>query len=87
MLDQRSKLDLETRLKLEESLESLLEQPRPGAAEQLPASVRLKIKVPDTGMKLVYEVDEVHRQVKAIALEPEGATSPMATAEKDHRNA
>ena len=87
VLDQRSKLDLETRLKLEESLESLLEQPRPGAAEQLPASVRLKIKVPDTGMKLVYEVDEVHRQVKAIALEPEGATSPMATAEKDHRNA
>ena len=87
VLDQRSNLDLETRLKLEVSLETLLEQPRPAAAAQLPASALLKIKVPDTGINLVYEVDEVRRQVKAVALEPKGASSPLATEEKDHRNA
>ena len=85
--DLRSNLSLEQRLKLEDSLESLLAEPRPPAAHESAETGIWNIRVPETGMKLTYEIDEIRRQVKAVALDAEGANRPATQQGKDNANA
>jgi hypothetical protein len=87
VLAQSRSLDPETRLKLQELFEALLVQPHPATAKQSPESALLLVEMPGTGIKLVYKVDTVRRETRAVALEVGRVASSSMTKDKDNRNA
>jgi hypothetical protein len=83
----RSSLGLEQRLKLEDSLENLLTDPRPESAHESTEADTWTIDVPETGMKLRYEIDKPRKQIKALSLTTNRVDLPVSNQGKGSSNA
>lgn len=62
-------LDLERRLRVEEEIQHLAEDPQPPESYLDRAGGFCRLPVPDTLLQILYSVDQVKRQVKVILLE------------------
>ena len=58
------------RLKVEETLDALMREPRPASAQQDPGTGSLRVAVQGTGLEVIYGVDDGTSQLRVVALTP-----------------
>lgn len=69
-------LNLETRLRVEEGIQQLTEDPHPQEAGKDQSGNYWRLPVPDTAVQILYTVDESQRQVKIILLQTSSDEAP-----------
>lgn len=69
VLRSRSRLEPDTALKVGDHIQALADEPRPAAAVSDPATDQYTLDIPDTPLRLRYQIDPAARVVRIIALE------------------
>jgi uncharacterized membrane protein YoaK (UPF0700 family) len=70
VLDTKAGLDLDARLKVEEAIEKLMQEPNSDSAREDPQTRLLHLPIEGTGREIVYGVDVPERRVRLVALNP-----------------
>lgn len=79
-LDFKRNLSPEKRWKVQEALDELMLDPRPKSAVSIPATTLMRQEVPETGIDIVYEIDDGAHQLKLLSLRDSSATGAHANA-------
>jgi hypothetical protein len=70
VLDTKASLDVDARLKVEEAIEKLMQEPTSDSAREDPQTRLLHLPIEGTGREIVYGVDVPERRVRLVALKP-----------------
>jgi hypothetical protein len=70
VLDTKAGLDVDARLKVEEAIEKLMQEPNSDSAREDPQTRLLHLPIEGTGREIVYGVDVPERRVRLVALKP-----------------
>lgn len=68
VLNVKSRLDPDDRLKVEDAIDELIVQPRPRDVEKEADTGSVRLRVPGTYWEIVYAVNDAERQLKLLSL-------------------
>jgi hypothetical protein len=62
-------LDIDTRLRVEEVIETLGREAKSNARINAPTEEVMRLRVPEENLEIVYCVEETHQRLKVLSLE------------------